>query len=90
MEAERNRPAEFGPAVDVSTLPESVRTLALKFREALEAGFEPAQVAADVLAAVQNDQYYIFPAQAPILEMLDLRLHDILARRNPTVVAPAA
>ena len=90
MEAERNRPAEFGPAVDLTTLPDAVRTLASKFRQALEAGFEPAQVAADVLAAVQNDQYYIFPAQAPILEMLDLRMHDILARRNPTVVAPAA
>lgn len=90
MEAERNRPAEFGPALDLATLPADIRGLAEKFRQALEAGFEPAQVASEVLAAIQNDQYYIFPAQPTILELLDLRMQDILARRNPTLVAPAA
>ena len=90
MEAERNRPAAFGPALDVTALPEDIRTMASKFRQALEAGFEPAQVAAEVLAAIQNDQYYIFPAQPTILELMDLRMKDILARRNPTLVVPAA
>jgi NAD(P)-dependent dehydrogenase (short-subunit alcohol dehydrogenase family) len=90
LEAERNRPAEFGPATDVSVLAPGVRALADQFRTALEAGFEPGFVAQAVVSAIQQDQYYVIPAQPGLLDLVDLRMQDILARRNPTVAAPLA
>ena len=63
LEAERNRPADYGPATDVTALAPGVRALAEQFRAALETGFEPAVVAQAVVSAIQQDQYYIIPAQ---------------------------
>jgi NAD(P)-dependent dehydrogenase (short-subunit alcohol dehydrogenase family) len=88
LEAERNRPAEFGPATDVAALAPGVRALAEQFRTALEAGFEPAVVAQAVVQAIQQDQYYVIPAQPGLQDLVDLRMQDILARRNPTLAAP--
>jgi NAD(P)-dependent dehydrogenase (short-subunit alcohol dehydrogenase family) len=88
LEAERNRPAEFGPATDVTALAPGVRALAEQFRTALEAGFEPAVVAQAVVQAIQQDQYYVIPAQPGLQDLVDLRMQDILARRNPTLAAP--
>ena len=88
MEAERNRPPELGPATNVNALSEKVREMAANFKAALEVGLEPALVASEVVAAILLDRYYVIPAQQNLLEAVDLRLHDILARRNPTLVAP--
>ena len=88
MEAERNRPVELGPATNVNALSEKVREMAANFKAALEVGLEPALVASEVVAAILLDRYYVIPAQQNLLEAVDLRLHDILARRNPTLVAP--
>lgn len=90
MEAERNRPAEWGPATDLTALPGNIQAMAANFRTALEAGFEPAQVADAVLDAIRNDRYYVIPAQQGLLDLVDLRMQDIQARRNPTIAAPAA
>ncbi len=90
LEAERNRPGEFGPATDVTTLDPTVRALADQFRTAIEAGFEPVVVAQAVVSAIQQDQYYVIPAQPGMQGLIDLRMQDILARRNPTVAASAA
>lgn len=89
MEAERNRPSEFGPATNLDALPEGIRSLAANFRAALEVGLEPAQVAEAVVSAIRHDQFYVIPAQQNLQEVIDLRLHDLLARRNPTLMAPA-
>ena len=85
MEAERNRPAAFGPSTDLAALAHNVQTLAAKFKAALDQGFEPAQVAEAVVEAIQNDQYYIIPAQPALLEFIDVRMQDIQQRRNPTI-----
>ena len=90
MEAERNRPAALGPATDVGALAANIQTMAANFRTALETGFDPAQVAEAVLDAIQHDRYYIIPAQQGLLDLVDLRMQDIQARRNPTVAAPAS
>ena len=90
MEAERNRPAQWGPSTDVTALPGNIQAMAANFRAALEAGFDPAQVADAVLDAILNDRYYIIPAQQGLLDLVDLRMQDIQARRNPTVAAPAS
>lgn len=90
MDAERNRPATWGPATDMAALPSNIRTLADNFRAALEVGMDPSEVASAVVAAIQEDRYYIIPAQAPLVDMVKLRMQDITLQRNPTIVAPAA
>ena len=85
LDAERNRAAAFGGATDLSTLPEASQRAAAGFRESLQAGYEPAQVADAVADAVRDDRFYIVPAQAPLVEMLRLRMQDILEGRNPSL-----
>ncbi|MBX3644401.1 MAG: SDR family NAD(P)-dependent oxidoreductase [Rubrivivax sp.] len=85
LDAERNRAAAFGGATDLSTLPEASQRAAAGFRESLQSGYEPAQVADAVADAVRDDRFYIVPAQAPLVEMLRLRMQDILEGRNPSL-----
>jgi NAD(P)-dependent dehydrogenase (short-subunit alcohol dehydrogenase family) len=85
LDAERNRPAEFGPPTDLSALSENSRRWAEGFRAALQAGIDPAVVADAVLDAVVHDRFYIVPAQAEHLERIALRMADIAALRNPTL-----
>ena len=85
-DAERNRPSQFGPAMDVGALPDNVRAMASAFRAALDAGYDPALVAAAVAEGIRRDQFYIVPAQQHLQETIDLRMHDILERRNPTLL----
>jgi NAD(P)-dependent dehydrogenase (short-subunit alcohol dehydrogenase family) len=85
MAAERNRPPEQGPAVDVQQLPESVQQAVQQFAQALQAGYDPALVAQAVADAVRADRFYVIPAQQPLQDLVDLRLHDVLQRRNPTL-----
>lgn len=89
LEAERNRPAEFGPATQLGAWPDAVQRAAAGFRAALEGGYEPAQVADAVADAIVADRYYVIPAQPQLLELVRTRMQDILEQRNPTL-APAA
>ena len=88
MKAERNRAAEHGPAVDLSRLPEPVQQAVQQFSQALQTGYDPTQVAQTVVEAIQADRFYAIPAQPPLQELIDLRLNDILQRRNPTLAPP--
>ena len=88
MKAERNRPPEQGPAVDLQQLPEPVQHAVRQFEQALQAGYGPALVAQAVADAVRADRFYVIPAQKTLQDMVDLRLHDVLQRRNPTLPAP--
>lgn len=88
LNAERNRPAALGPATDISQAPAATQQAVHSFAQALEQGYEPAVVAQAVVDGVLNDRFYIVPAQGPLQEMIDLRLHDVLARRNPTLPPP--
>jgi len=56
LEAERNRPADMGPATDVSALSETSQRWAAAFRVQLEAGYEPAMVADAVADAIVADR----------------------------------
>jgi NAD(P)-dependent dehydrogenase (short-subunit alcohol dehydrogenase family) len=89
LEAERNRPAEFGPATQLGGLSDEVQRAAAGFRAALEAGYDPAQVADAVADAIAADRYYVIPAQPHLLELVRTRMQDIIEQRNPTL-APAA
>jgi NAD(P)-dependent dehydrogenase (short-subunit alcohol dehydrogenase family) len=83
MEAERNRPQQFGPAMDVSLLPSEIQAMASSFREALGRGFDPAQVAQLVEAGVREDRFYLLPAQPELLRMVHARMQGIMDERNP-------
>jgi NAD(P)-dependent dehydrogenase (short-subunit alcohol dehydrogenase family) len=85
LDAERNRPAAFGPRTDLQSLPEATRKAAASFRESLQAGYEPAQVADAVVDAVKTDRFYIVPAQPELVELVRLRMQDILEGRNPSL-----
>jgi NAD(P)-dependent dehydrogenase (short-subunit alcohol dehydrogenase family) len=85
LSAERNRPAQFGPATDLELRAESVRKAARDFAGMLQAGYEPAQVAQAVVDAIRADRFYVIPAQPFLVDLIGLRMQDILAQRNPTV-----
>jgi NAD(P)-dependent dehydrogenase (short-subunit alcohol dehydrogenase family) len=88
LDAERNRPAACGPRTDLSTLSESAQRWASGFRDAIEAGIDPALVADAVADAIVNDRFYIVPTQPEHLQRIAVRMADIAALRNPTLPAP--
>ena len=85
MKAERNRPAEFGAATDRTQLPLAVRAAVDSFDAALEAGYAPEVVAAEVVKGIQEDRFYLVPAQPFLQELVNVRMTDLLERRNPTL-----
>lgn len=88
LKAERNRPAELGPPTDLSQMPEAVQQIVQQFSQALDAGYDPSLVARAVADAIRNDRFYVIPAQPALLELVALRLNDVLAQRNPTLPPP--
>ncbi len=87
LDAERNRPAELGPATDRASLRSEVREWSAQFEAALQAGIEPDDVAEMVFNAIRDDHFYIFPAQEGVLEIVKARMTDIIEQRNPTLPA---
>ena len=85
LDAERNRPAAFGPRTDLQSASAGVRQAAASFRESLQSGYAPSQVADAVLDGVRADRFYIVPAQPLLVDLVRLRLQDILEGRNPTL-----
>ena len=88
LDAERNRPAAFGPPTDPALFSEKTRAWAAGFREAIDAGLDPAVVADAVHDAVRQDRFYIVPAQPEYLQRIQTRMADIAALRNPTLPEP--
>ncbi len=85
LEAERNRPADFGPATDVAALPQDIQRWAENFRNALNAGYEPEEVARQVVDAVREDRFYIVPAQPFLVELIRTRMEEVTQQRNPSI-----
>jgi NAD(P)-dependent dehydrogenase (short-subunit alcohol dehydrogenase family) len=85
MDAERNRPAQMGPATDVSALSEGLQRFSARVEEAMDQGFDPDEIAGLVVDAVIDDRFYVIAGHPPDMEALSDRLHDILEGRNPTV-----
>lgn len=86
VDAERNRPPQYGPATDLAAVSVAKRAMANEFRAALKAGYEPDLVAALVVDGIRRDHFYIVPAQQHLQETIDFRMRDILDRRNPTLL----
>jgi NAD(P)-dependent dehydrogenase (short-subunit alcohol dehydrogenase family) len=85
LDAERNRPARYGPRADLDALSPPAQRLVADFRESLEAGFDPAIVADAVADAIVADRFYIVPAQPHLLDLIRMRLQDLAELRNPTL-----
>ncbi len=85
LDAERNRPPEFGPPTQMAALRPELQQWAAGFEAALKAGIAPEEVARQVFEAIRDDRFYIFPAQPAVLESVRTRMEDIIAQRNPTI-----
>jgi NAD(P)-dependent dehydrogenase (short-subunit alcohol dehydrogenase family) len=86
LDAERNRPAQFGPPTDLGSLSATSQSMAATFRAALEAGWEPSVVADAVAEAIVADRFYVVPAQPEYLALVRLRAADLAELRNPTLL----
>jgi NAD(P)-dependent dehydrogenase (short-subunit alcohol dehydrogenase family) len=73
----RNRPARYGEAVPLDPASPAAQVLAEVVRR-LEAGIDPAEVAAKVLAAIRNGQFYIF-SHPNMRQLVDERFAAIQA-----------
>ena len=85
LDAERNRPEEFGPRTDMAAQRPELQQFSAMFKAALDVGIEPEAVARQVFEAVRDDKFYIFPAQEGVLGSVKMRMEDIIEQRNPTL-----
>ena len=85
IDSERNRPDEF--QTPQQELDEAGQAMNEAFRQFIDQGMPPAQVAEKVFAAIQDEKFYILP-HPELLEPVRSRMEDILAQRNPTLVMP--
>ncbi|MGH2632911.1 MAG: hypothetical protein ACRDG3_05830, partial [Tepidiformaceae bacterium] len=73
--------------VDMHALRPEVQQWSAGFEAALKAGIEPEAVAAQVFESIRDDTFYIVPAQPGVVSLMELRMQDIIAQRNPTITA---
>jgi len=85
LDAERNRPPEFGPATETGAQRSEVQQFSAMFTAAINSGYEPEDVAQQVFEAIRDDKFYIFPAQENILGSVRARMEDIINQRNPAI-----
>ena len=88
LDAERNRPPQFGPATEMATQPEHSQRWVDGFRSALESGYDPSVVADAVAEGILADRYYLVPAQPHLVDLIRTRFEDVIERRNPTLALP--
>jgi NAD(P)-dependent dehydrogenase (short-subunit alcohol dehydrogenase family) len=89
LDAERNRSAQFGGPTDMASLSDSARQASDAFRASVDAGMAPEAVADAVADAVMDDRFYVVPAQDEFRDRIALRMADLVALRNPTLMARA-
>jgi hypothetical protein len=86
MNSHRNRPADFADASPPQTGPvaDELRKFRERAAEALKKGLSPRAVGERVLAAIQDERFYILthPNFDPLIEQ---RMTDILSGNNPMV-----
>jgi NAD(P)-dependent dehydrogenase (short-subunit alcohol dehydrogenase family) len=78
-DADRNRPAESGPPAHLSRLDASMREM---FRGLIDSGSDPAEIAVQVLAAIQERRFYVL-THPEMLGAVTARHEDILSGGRP-------
>lgn len=81
--SERNRPAEL--QTEMPQFSEAEQSFAAMMFAGIASGMPPAEVAETVFAAIQNEQFYIFP-HPEFLPAVRARMEAILEQRNPTSI----
>ena len=76
-ESGRNRPARYGEPPQLDPASPAAQVVA-EIARRLEAGIDPAQVAARVLAAIRNEEFYVF-THPNMRQAVDARFGAILA-----------
>lgn len=84
LDAGRNRPEQYGAVPDAASLPPDVRQAHAAFAAALDAGYPPEEVARQVVDAIRARRFYVLPAQPWLIELVKLRMTDVIEQRNPT------
>ena len=85
LDSERNRPAALQTPEQESD--EAGQAMGETFRQFIEQGMPPAELAEKVFAAIQDEKFYILP-HPELLETVRSRMEDILEQRNPTLAMP--
>ncbi len=85
LDSERNRPAELQPTKQEPD--EAGQAMDQTFRQFIEQGMPPTELAEKVFTAIQDETFYILP-HPELLETVRSRMEDILEQRNPTLAMP--
>jgi len=83
LESARNRPKRYGPATPVDT----TNPLYARFVEHVRTGMDPAEVAQRVMAAIRNDELYVF-TQPERRGAVEERFRAILAAFDRAAAPP--
>ncbi len=82
LESRRNRP---GDHPDEGTFGEASQGFRAALSAGVQSGYEPAEVARQVVEAVKEGHFYVIPAQEQVFKGALTRMDDIKHGRNPTV-----
>jgi NAD(P)-dependent dehydrogenase (short-subunit alcohol dehydrogenase family) len=88
MDAERNRPQALANAPEEQHMSPEVVAMTeaamQAFRQLIQAGLPPYEVAEMVFDAIRREQFYILTQPQPTKQGVQLRMEDILQERMPT------
>lgn len=84
FESGRNRPAHLTEAAEPAPLTAEQEARVAMFKQILEQGMQPAQIADIVFEAIRNNQLYILTHEH-FAEMIETRAHNITQGINPTL-----
>lgn len=90
-ESARNRPAELqnDPTVEQEKLADpNIQAMRQFYRQGVENGMPPEQVADMVFSAIREKKFYILPNAESFKPMTQTRMEDILQERNPSPLPP--
>ena len=83
LESARNRPQRYGPPTPVDTS----NPLYVRFAERVRTGMDPAEVARRVMAAIRNDEFYVF-THPEMRGAVEERFQAILAAFDRAAASP--
>jgi NAD(P)-dependent dehydrogenase (short-subunit alcohol dehydrogenase family) len=83
MDAERNRPPALQNAPANQQVSPEIEAVIQAFRQVVQAGMPPSQVADIVFDAIRQEKFYIFTTPTTN-QLVQLRMEDILQERMPT------
>ena len=83
MDAGRNRPAELANEPSSIELTLEVEQRIQEFRQLIEDGMPPSELADHVFDAIRAERFYILP-HPEFIPMVQTRMEDIVQERNPT------